>query len=164
MPFLTGSARDFAFSAINQNFVVPGSCPSLGLLSPPLVIFDVLKVDTDAKDITSNEDSTISFSAFAAPSSQSHYKRDGKPSYSSASDYEKLFVTYINQQNKPVSEKIEHVQIKDGVATFDALFPGKTFEMNGLTIAAVTVGDGPFADPDAVANATVFGPGLIEVN
>jgi hypothetical protein len=35
--------------------------------------------------------------------------------------------------------------------------------MNGLTIAAVTNGAGPFATADAVAQASIFGPGLIEI-
>jgi hypothetical protein len=42
-------------------------------------------------------------------------------------------------------------------------FPHDEFLMNGLTIAAVTMGADEFADADKVAEATVFGPGLIEV-
>lgn len=177
LPFLTGSARDFAFSAINQQFVVPGSCPSVGLLSPPLTIFGVLTVETDPDDISSAQNSEVEFSISAPPAtsssdsssaSRSHSKRDSdesiKGSHEHGQDMEGLFLTYINQQNVPFSEPLVNVQLKDGTVTFNAAFPGKTQEMNGLTIAAVTHGDGPFATPDDVAKATIFGPGLIEVN
>jgi hypothetical protein len=36
--------------------------------------------------------------------------------------------------------------------------------MYGLTIAAVTNSTGPFANATEVAGATLYGPGLIEVN
>ena len=36
--------------------------------------------------------------------------------------------------------------------------------MNGLTIAAVTNSSGPFMTVDEVANAALFGPGVIEIN
>ena len=31
LPFLTTSTREFAFNALNQNFIVPGSCPNINL-------------------------------------------------------------------------------------------------------------------------------------
>lgn len=36
--------------------------------------------------------------------------------------------------------------------------------MNGLTIAVLVRGSGPFSSADAVANSTVFGPAIIEIN
>ena len=203
LPFLTASTRDFAFSAINQNFVVPGSCPSIGLLDPPLIIFGLLTVDTNPNDITSDADSQVQFtidlstlnsSASSVVSSQqgppnaqpsgtppsgappsgpprsvhggppppTHARRDAPMDWSSMS--QDVFVTYINQQNVPVPEKPHNVQVNGNIVTFEALFPGKTNEMNGLTIVALTLGDGPFATVDDVADATLFGPGLIEIN
>jgi len=163
LPFLTGSAVDFAFNAINQGFVVPGSCDaSLDLLEHPssgtgLVEFGVLTLVTNPDDITSAQDSVIEFS-FEVESSSGH---SGHHSYAS---HETLYLTYINQQNVPLVFPLEDVKFEGGVVDFKASFPGQSQEMNGLTIAAVTSTDGPFATPDDVAAVTVFGPALIEVN
>ncbi len=53
----------------------------------------------------------------------------------------------------------------NGVATFTAPFPfnGTTFGQ-GLTIAVVALSSGTLTNVDGVANATLFGPGLIEIN
>ena len=48
--------------------------------------------------------------------------------------------------------------------TFEAFFPYAQFELNKLTIVAVRNSSGPFATADDVARATLFGPGVIEVN
>ena len=160
LPFLTGSARDFAFSAILQNFVVPGSCPSQSLLEQGvnggagLTEFGILNVLT--KDL-SLEDVKADFSIQVVDGSNT---KDYYESHKS----DKLFVTYINQQNVPVSEPIEDVTFSDGAIHFKALFPGQSQFLNGLTIAAVTTSDGPFTSPDDVADVTLFGPGLIEIN
>ena len=83
-------------------------------------------------------------------------------------DISLLSITYINQQNLPVNEKIQNVQRSGNTVTFEALFPfdeptfGALFG-NGLTIAAVTNITGPFTSADEVALVTVFGPGLIEI-
>jgi len=164
LPFLTGSAVDFAFNAINQGAVVPGSCDaSLDLLlhpaaGTPLVEFGVLTLLTDPKDITSATDSEIQFS-FQTESSSTH---NGPPS--SYAQHESLFLTYINQQNVPFSVPLLNEQFQHDAVTFTASFPGQSQEMNGLTIAAVTSTDGPFATPDDVAAVTLFGPAPIEVN
>jgi hypothetical protein len=71
---------------------------------------------------------------------------------------------YINQQNLPVVVPIQNAHTSGNEATFQAKFPYAENEMNGLTIAVVTQGSGPFASVDAVANATVFGPAIIEIN
>ncbi|RMY74092.1 hypothetical protein D0863_03435 [Hortaea werneckii] len=161
LPFLTGSARDFAFNAINQNFVVPGSCDaSLDLLlhpasGTPLKEFGVLNVLTDPADITSDKDSEIDFSFQTQTSKvQGH----------SFAVKQGMFLTYINQQNAPFSVPLMNEKFDKDQVTFTASFPGQSREMNGLTIAAITNSDGPFATPDDVADATLFGPGLIEVN
>jgi hypothetical protein len=73
-------------------------------------------------------------------------------------------VVFINQQNVPVVQPITVSPSNNNLVTFSAPFPYSKNEMNGLTIAAVVQGSGPFADVDAVAAATLFGPGLIEIN
>ena len=160
LPFLTGGARDFAFSAILQSFVVPGSCPSQGLLEAGinggtgLTEFGVLNVLT--KDL-SLEDVEADFSIQAVDWS-------GTKSYYESHKGDTLFVTYINQQNVPVSVPIKDLSFSGNAIDFKASFPGKSKDLNGLTIAAVTSTSGPFATPDDVANVTLFGPGLIEIN
>ena len=145
LPFLTTSTREFAFSALNQGFVVPGSCPNINTISLP--IFKPLTVDT--ANIQAKQQ-TLEFSI----------AKD-----SSISDYSTLSIVYINQQNTPVVEKISDINVKSDTVSFKANFPfnGTTFG-NGLTIAALTTSAGPFANADAVAKATYAGPGLIEIN
>ncbi|KAK5132255.1 hypothetical protein LTR08_009243 [Meristemomyces frigidus] len=156
LPFLTGSAVDFAFNAINQGFVVPGSCDATLalLLTPasgtPLKEFGILNVLTT--NITSDTDSEIDFSFETKTSGGQSFAKQG------------LYLTYINQQNVPFSVPLMKEQFQSDAVTFTASFPGQSQEMNGLTIAAITSTDGPFATPDDVANVTLFGPGMIEVN
>jgi len=143
LPFLTASNRDFAFSALNQNFIVPGSCPNVNTIN--LRLFAPLTVNTPP---TQAEDQTISFTFDS----------------SSVNQVSGLSLVYINQQNVPIVESLQNIQTSGGQTTFQAFFPGNTNELNGLTIAAVTNSGGPFASVDDVAKATVAGPGLIEIN
>lgn len=157
LPFLTGGARDFAFNAILQSFVAPNTCPSLDLLvQGGLTQFNVLNVlttDFALEDITADFSYQTGFSAKGNNLLAKPNKSSGK------------YLTYINQQNKPFSVQISNEQIdqETGAIKFTAPFPGKTNDLNGLTIAAITSSAGPFASPDDVAAATLFGPGLIEV-
>lgn len=141
LPFLTRSTGPFAFSYMNQNFVVPGTCPTQ--INVP--IFDKLTLQTSNVQA---RDQQLSFSF-------SNQKQSNTNS---------LSLVYINQQNLPVVETLQNVQNSGSQVTFQANFPYVKNEMNGLTIAVVTQGSGPFTDADAVANATVFGPALIEIN
>jgi hypothetical protein len=75
-----------------------------------------------------------------------------------------LSVQFINQQNKPIAAPLKNVKVSGTVVTFDVDFPFTANLLNGFTIAAVTVGSGPFDSAPAVAAQTLFGPGLIEVN
>ncbi|WPH04637.1 Hypothetical protein R9X50_00753000 [Acrodontium crateriforme] len=143
LPFLTRSAGAFAFSAINQIFIVPGSCPQSLLSSIP--VFGALAVDTMN---IQPKDQTLTFSF---ENTKGVKVKD-------------LSLVYINQQNTPIVEKICNVKTKGKMVTFDATFPYSANLMNGLTIAAVTNSAGPFADADAVAKDTLFGPGIIEIN
>lgn len=138
LPFLTTSVRDFAFTAI-QSFTVPGSCPNFNTI--PLKTFEPLAVLTPPTAKTQN----LQFQ-FETTSTQ------------------QWWVTYINQQNTPVTELLSVISHNGNVLTGQALFPYDEFEMNSLTIAAITDIPGPFANANAVAARTVFGPGLIVVD
>jgi hypothetical protein len=155
LPFLTASTRDFAFSALNQNFIVPGSCPNFNTIN--LKVFGTLTVETDPKDIKPQSE-TIDFS-FEIP------KTGLAPEWKS--DLSGLELVYINQQNAPTIAKLQKVDIDThaGKVTLSALFPfdAATFG-NGLTLAAVALASGDLTTVDGVAAATQFGPGLIEIN
>jgi hypothetical protein len=143
-PFLTTSARDFAFTAI-QSFTIPGSCPNIHTI--PLKTFKPLNVlSTGIKAET--QDIKFSFA-----------KADA-----GTEDWASLSVVYINQQNTPIVKSLHNPTVEGETVTFSGPFPYDEFLMNGLTIAAVTRGCGPFASADEVAAATVFGPGLIEID
>ena len=137
LPFLTTSDRNFAFTAI-QSFIVPGSCPNIDEI--PLTTF-------------------ASLTALQQPSGlfddQIQFQFDNTKNSSSG-----LFITYINQQNLPVTLPVS--QRSDN--TVEALFPFTEHEMNGLTIATLTNSAGPFLNASQVADATVFGPALLFAN
>jgi len=150
LPFLTTSTREFAFSAINQNFVVPNSCPNVGDIKLP--IFRPLTLEsTNIKA----EAQRLKFSLPIGTSTSSSFVK---------TDYESMSVVYINQQNKPVYEKPVNFNIGKDKITFEAVFPfdGVTFG-NGLTIAVLANGPVALNAPD-VAKNTQFGPALIEIN
>lgn len=182
LPFLTASARDFAFSAIVQNFVVPGSCSSsLDVLQRGgLTIFDILTVVNPPTTPMNQKvmfrlktfSQKMEFSGEAAADFVSSHENFTSP----PQQQDNLFLTYINQLNAPISVPIEDAKKIDGnhnndnedyssssTIQFSANFPGADNLMNGLTIAAVTKGK-DFVDVGAVANNTLFGPGLIEIN
>jgi hypothetical protein len=79
-------------------------------------------------------------------------------------DHNSLSLVLINQQNTPIVKPLENVRINGTVVTFDAFFPFKENLLNGLSLAAVAIGKGPFANAKDVADASLFAPGLIEVN
>ncbi|KAJ4288606.1 hypothetical protein N0V90_011843 [Kalmusia sp. IMI 367209] len=141
-PFLTTSVRDFAFTAI-QGFVVPGSCPNIDTI--PLTTFKPLNV------LTQNilpKTQTLEFSFEVGDYT---------------GDLNALSLVLVNALNTPIVETLDNLQNENGVVTFTAGFPFDQYLLHGLTIAAVTNSAGPFADADAVAQNTIFAPGLIEV-
>jgi hypothetical protein len=168
LPFLTTSTRDFAFSALEQLFLK--SCPNDSVLKAKLKVYAPLSI------VTTNiqpQDQNIQFSfdvatlaksnigsAGSAPNSYTAYGTNWSPSY----DWSSVSLVYINQQNTPVVEKPQNVKVSGSVVTFDAYFPYTMNLMNGLTLAAVTKTAGPFASAGAVANETLFAPGLIIIN
>jgi hypothetical protein len=141
LPFLTTSTREFALSALNQTFIVPGSCPALETVG--LKTFGALTVVTPPKATTA----PIEFS-FQEP----------------AGGVSGLKLVYINQQNVPIVQDFTVKSTVGSTVTIESIFPYNEHELNGLTIAAITKGAGPFVNAQAVADATLSGPGLIIVN
>lgn len=161
LPFLTRSTRDFAFAALNQNFVVPGSCPNIGSIKGLRPVFPPLGANATAVQKNPTSDGKVSFT-FALPS-------DGPKAEWNANDhYSGLSIVYINQQNAPVRAAIvaDSITTQNNVLSFDALFPfdPATFG-NGLTIAALVTACASIDTADQVAAAPfVAGPALIEIN
>jgi hypothetical protein len=153
LPFLTSGTRDFAFSALNQNFIVPGSCPNFNTIN--LKVFGTLTVDT--KDIKpQNQDIDFSFDI-----PKTGLAPEWKP------DCSGLELVFINQQNAPLVAKVKKVDVDlhGGKVKITADFPFDQANFgNGLTLAAVVLASGDLTTVTGVAKATVFGPGLIEVN
>jgi hypothetical protein len=138
-PFLTASAGPFAFTAL-QSFVIPGSCPNINTIDIP-----TLKPLTVTTANPKPVNQTLGFEVA------------GK------ANLEGLYVAYISGQNVAVVEPIMNVNSNKGLTTFSASFPFQDGFSNGLTIAAVVMGMGPFDNATAVAGAAVYGPGLIEI-
>ncbi|KAK9416023.1 putative Sexual development protein [Seiridium unicorne] len=140
-PFLTAAAGQFALSALHQMVIVPGSCPDT--IAVPT--FSALKVETSN---IGPRTEAVQFS----------FHTNGTDP-----DIEELSLVYINGQNLPVVERPADVRISNGLVQFSAPFPYQKYQMDGLTIAAVTTSAGPFANATDVASDTLYGPGLIEV-
>lgn len=140
LPFLTTGNLNFAFTAI-QGFTYPGSCPNINEI--PLQTFEALDIVTPPA--AKSQNLTFSFQDNTNETSQ-------------------LWMTYINQQNLPITQNLSSWSHSGNTIVAEALFPYDDHELNGLTIAAVTERDGPFADANEVAKWTLAGPGLIIVN
>ncbi|CAD0089994.1 unnamed protein product [Aureobasidium vineae] len=141
-PFLTASARDFAFSALNQNFVVKGSCDISGI---PLKVFEVLTLVTPNVELG---DQVISLSFDI-----SNYRGTA----------EDLEFVLISGQNVPIVQELKNVKQEGKKVTFEAEFLQQTDLLFGLTIGAVVKKGQSLATVKDVVDATVFGPALIEV-
>lgn len=144
-PFLTSGDPNFAFTALS-GFIVPDSCPK-SLDTYGFTKYGDLKVITTPK----------------AKYMELEFAVEGKVDCKTES------IVYISGQNLPVTVAISEPKYKGGMAYFSAEFPFLTKDglpnfSNGLTLAALVKGMGQFDNNAAVAQATVFGPGLIEVN
>ena len=145
-PFLTGDSPQFAFTAL-QMFIVPGSCPAainaIGTVGG-VATFQPLTVESTPGPVNS----TVTYSVPGTVASGSNS------------------LVYLSGQNLPLTVPICNVRSVNGLSYFDADFPFQASVAQfakGLTIAAVVEGTGSFANSSAVAAATLFGPGLIEV-
>ena len=140
-PFLTGGSPSFAFTAI-QMFIVPGSCPQ-PLSNVNLKTFGPLTVVTTPKA----KNMTLEFSVPGPVSAAANS------------------IVYLSGANLPVTVPISDVKSVAGRDYFEAYFPFETGFANGLTIAALVNETGQsYKSNDAVAAATLYGPGLIEIN
>ncbi len=148
LSFLTASTRELAYSILNQAFAIPGTCPNSNTINLP--IFGPLTVTTSPVQAQTQ---TLNFMVTTTSQAQADIGTFG--GYS---------LVYINQQNIPVVEQLTNIAVSGETVAFSAQFPYDEFLMNGLTIAVVTNTTGPFANADAVVTATMFGPGLIEIN
>ena len=149
-PFLTGGSPSFAFSAI-QGFIVPNSCPQ-PLSSINLTTFGALNLVTPTPKA---ENSTLEFSVAAATAA------GGATNITNSANS----LVYLSGANLPVTVPICVKGTVAGLTHFTAEFPFESGFAKGLTIAAVVKGTGKqFQTNDDVAAATVFGPGLIEVD
>lgn len=144
-PFLTAGSGAFAFNAVDQMFIVPNSCKASSNVSSigvpalsPLTL-------ASSSDKPSAKNSTLTFSTTHSVSSGQH-------------------VAYISGQNKPIVRPISSVEKHGKHTTFKAHFPFGAGFSKGLTIAALVKSNGPFSSPADVANSTLAGPGLIEVD
>lgn len=141
-PFLTRSTGPWAYSALNQLVIVPGSCPNANIIEVP--IFGPLVVETP-KITPKTQNIEFSFT-------------------NNGTDTSSISLVYVNSQNLPIVEKPQNIRQHGDQVTFEASFPFDENLLFGLTIAAVTNSAGPFATADDVAAATLFGPGLIEID
>lgn len=141
VPFPTMGNVDFLFSAV-QRFIVPGNCSSIADIS--LRTLQPLNILTP-------------------PSPRTQLIRvSWKPTKGGKQG--QLWMTYINQLNMPIAERMNIISSNNETVVAEALFPYERHLLNGLTIAAVTTSGGPFANAAEVSQATAFGPGLISVN
>lgn len=150
LPFLTAGKREFAFSALVQNFVVRGSCDadekSVGF--KVFARLNTVNLPSPLKPINT----TLSFEA------------DNDNIWNGPLD--QLNLVYINQQTLPIIVPLKNAKQGQKSFTFDADFPGDfPFFMNGLTIAVVVQNAALINGTiDKVPAQTLFGPALIEIN
>ena len=145
LPYQTIATIEFAYGLFWQTFVVAGSCPNSKTID--VAIFQPLAI-VSSPVLPQNQ--TLTFQVDVPQADAARFDSYG--------------VVYINQGNLPVTEPLTDITVSGETVTFFAQFPYDEFHMNGLTLAAVTSNKGPFADVDAVANVTLFGPGIIEIN
>jgi len=144
LPFLTTSTRDFAANALNQNFIVPGSCPNINTVKG-LKTFEPLKVVCEP----GTKDGKIQLSYVTT---------------SSTPAVEDLQLVLINQQNVPVVGNLTTLKTEGNTVTVESDWPYTKYLLNGLTISAITPKKIDTSSAQAVANSTLFGPGLIVVS
>lgn len=146
VPTLTTSDVNFAFSAVNA-FVVKGTCPNLDEIN--LKIFPELEVL--APPGPKSQIIKVTWALYDIEQSAAFRPAD-------------LWLTYINQLNPPITERLDVISFDGRTVVGQAYFPYDEHLMNGLTIAVVTMSPGPFANVTEVAGQTHAGPGLIIVN
>jgi hypothetical protein len=154
-PFLTTGIRDFAYTVLNG--FIKGTCAAAQNID--------LKIYGGLSLLTQNiqpKTQTLRFQLDTASLAKSKgITVCDVTKINSNYDWTKVTLSWINQQNVPVSVKLENVSKQGSVVSFDANFPYDQYLMNGLSIAAITLGSGPFASAQAVADASIFGPAFV---
>jgi len=140
-PFLTGGAAQFAFTALNT-LLAPGSCPDIGALN--LTAFPLLTVESTPK--AANSTLVLSVNSTAVAQNQS------------------MSIAYISGQNLPVVVPVSGMSVEQDKTFFFAPFPFDEGFARSLTLGALVPSGGEFNSSAAVANATIAGPAIIEVN
>lgn len=98
LPFLTTSALDIAFNALNQTFFVPGSCPNTHTI--PVKTFRPLTLLTEAVRPRTGR-VRFGFDLYRDVSSQNDVE-------------EKLKLVYVNQQNVPIVQHYGLLVLRGG--------------------------------------------------
>ena len=142
-PFLTTSTGEFAFNAIAQNFIVPGSCDAV-FETIGIPVLDTLAV---VGPMPGDYNQTVTFTTSCTHTT-------------AGAD----FLAYISGQNLPVVVPITNVQVNGSMATFEASLPFADGFAKGLTIAAVVNTDTGLTTAADVTSAAIAGPGLIQVD
>lgn len=141
-PFLTSSTRDFAFSWL-QRFTVPGSCPNLEDI--PIKIFPPLDVGSK---VVGTGPVTLLVPGEVDQRTQS--------------------VAFVNGALVPTVVPFQVTGIfgcgSGTTTTITANFPYAHNVMHGLTLAAVVRNGPSFIGAEDVADATIYGPAVIEVD
>jgi hypothetical protein len=155
LPFLTAGTPIWLLSILLDN-VIDGqsSCDAGNLTFTGFPILPPLSVSNSNPGPKAQ---TLQFSVALNGNNITSYG----PNYSSA-----LSLTYVNQQNAPITVAISGTSVSNDVLSFSANFPFDAPAFgNGLSYGGLTTGglNANFANADAVANATVAGPVLIEV-
>ena len=150
-PMLTTSTREFGFSYVEQ-FVLPGSCPNASSIA--LRAFLPLTIVEFPGPMT--QDIVVTWELPDMDTARKLRYAKGKDG--------QFWLVYINQLNLPIVERLRFIGFDGTTVLAKARFPYEEHLMNGLTIAAVTNSSGPFANANAVAAATLYGPGVIIVN
>ena len=70
----------------------------------------------------------------------------------------------MSGQIAPVVVPISRITKNGNMTHFEAAFPFDAGFSRGLTVAALVSGKGPFTNVSQVADSTLAGPGLIQVN
>lgn len=157
-PFLTSSTPEFAFSWM-QRFIVPGSCPNMGHI--PLPTFPRLELERPVAPTTEPIRVTLRVSGAVHPERQRVAFVNGA-----------LVPTVVpftvvdgtgegKRGTMPVLAQEALLHERETVVTAD--FPFTANVMHGLTLAAVVWDREGFITAEDVANATVYGPAVIEV-
>jgi hypothetical protein len=142
-PFLTTSTGEFAFNAIAQNFIVPGSCDAVFKTIGVPMLYTLAVVG----DMPTDQNQTVTFTTSCTHTTEGVN-----------------FLAYVTGQNSPVVVPISNVQVSGDMATFSASLPFANGFAKGLTIAAIVNSDTGLATAADVTAAAFAGPGLIQVD